>query len=325
MSQPWDLSLLWKFLRFRLKSCKPSTIISEMSALAHFGAHSGYLLATSRHDADSVMYRRICDMRAQLTIDYKQVNDAPGPDGPDQSCPLGFRVVEMILSALGVFSFRSFAAHSRYTRHHIIGSALQHSAGMRFGHFAARMYTIASFHWSARDRAFILLTDWHRYSGLRRYTLSFPLRPMRRPLRYAVRATDGTHLAFLSAAQLLFWHFSLLCSAGETVVFAPIAPAVAPERGDRQRWLRSILLAAIPLSQRAARRLVSAVTPHSFRPGLAGDLLLAGESFDVILRLLRWMSKRVARMYAERPALCSFMDVWQFRSVKQVGVDYVAR
>ena len=65
-------------MRFRLKACKPSTIISEMSALAHFGAHFGFLLATSRHDADSVMYRRICDMRAQLTIDYKRVNDAPG-------------------------------------------------------------------------------------------------------------------------------------------------------------------------------------------------------------------------------------------------------
>ena len=134
-------------------------------------------------------------------------------------------------------------------------------------------------------------------------------------------SVSGRH----TCKQILFWHFSLLRSTGETVVFAPIAPGVAPERSDRQRWLRSVLLAALPLSQRRTRALVSSVTPHSFRPGLAGDLLMAGEPLDVVMRLCRWLSARVARVYAERPSLCSFMDTAGFCSIRQVGVDYVAQ
>ena len=321
----WDLPLLWLFMLFRLRSCKPATIISEMSALAHFGAHFGYLRATSKHDGDSVMYRRVCNMRSQLTIDYrlsKPLQDRP--EAPEQTCPLGVRAVEMILSALGIFSFRSFAAQSRYTRHHVVACVLQHAAAMRFGHFPARMYTVAMFRWSARHKAFILVTDWHRYSGVHRYTIYFRLHSRFTSTQYTVRRPGGGVLASLCPASVLFWHFSLLRKAGETVVFAPLVPGTAPVRAARQRWLRAVLLAAIPTHESAARRMVFAVTPHAFRPGLAGDLLAEGVPFDVIMRVCRWWSERVARMYAERPSLCSFLSSAGFCRVRQVGADYVA-
>ena len=242
----WDLALLWAFMLFRLRSCKPATIISEMSALAHFGAHYGKLLATSKHDGDSVMYRRVCNMRAQLTIDYRLRKPLQTkPEAPDQTCPLGGRAVELILSALRVFSFRSFAAHSRYTRHHVVGCVLQHAAAMRFGHFPARMYTVAMFRWSARDKAFVLATDWHRYSGVHRYTIYFRLHSRFAATRYTIRTTGGAVLASVCPASVLFWHFSLLRRDRESVVFAPMAPGVAPVRADRQRWLWAVLLAAI--------------------------------------------------------------------------------
>ena len=71
--------------------------------------------------------------------------------------------------------------------------------------------------------------------------------------------------------------------------------------------------------------MVLLVTPHSFRPGLAGDLLRAKQSYDVIMRICRWASRKVARMYAQRPALGSFLESSQFRVIQQMGTDYVAR
>ena len=67
--------------------------------------------------------------------------------------------------------------------------------------------------------------------------------------------------------------------------------------------MRMVLLAAIPRSDTVARELVLKVTPHSWRPGLAGDMLAEGTSDAERMRRCRWLSKRVADMYAERPSL----------------------
>lgn len=40
---------------------------------------------------------------------------------------------------------------------------------------------------------------------------------------------------------------------------------------ERRRWLQRVLWAALPLDQQAARKMVTDVTPHAFRAGLAGD------------------------------------------------------
>ena len=68
--QPWDMGLLWRYMSFRGSSCKPPTVTSGLSALAHFGARCNQLLATSKHDNDSVMYRQIAMLKHQLAIDY---------------------------------------------------------------------------------------------------------------------------------------------------------------------------------------------------------------------------------------------------------------
>ena len=83
------------------------------------------------------------------------------------------------------------------------------------------------------------------------------------------------------------------------MAFDPNGDGSAPDRTARQRWLRDLLLTALPDTETAARALVLHVTPHSFRSGLAGDLLRAGEQLSAIMQACRWWSERVARMYAE--------------------------
>ena len=56
---PWDLQLLWQYMSFRGRTCKPQTVTASLSALAYFGVQFNNLLPTSKHDSDSLMYRQL--------------------------------------------------------------------------------------------------------------------------------------------------------------------------------------------------------------------------------------------------------------------------
>ena len=269
-------------------------------------------------DHDSLSYRKICNLRAQLVLDYQHGRGRGQLAREVKSTPLGFHMVELMLSALRLYNFRAFDSLQHFDRHQVVASLLQHSAGMRFGHFAARMYEISAFAWSSASSEFVLSTDWHRYSGVHRYAIRFPAQPRRRALRYNVYTQDGKVVCTLTAAKVLMWHFSLLRSHGGSIVIDPSCDGSKPDRLSRQRWLRGLLLASLPDSETAARALVIHVTPHSFRPGVAGDLLLAGEHLSSIMQFCRWWSERVARMYAERPALSSARSSRAFHTVHAV-------
>ena len=59
----------------------------------------------------------------------------------------------------------------------------------------------------------------------------------------------------------------------------------------------------MPTNEIRAIAMLDNVTPHSFRPGLAGDLLADGNTLDAIAVECRWHGARIVRMYAERMAL----------------------
>lgn len=299
----WDRALLWKYMQFRAQTCKPGTVVSNLSALTHFGSRRNYVLPTSRFDGDPSLRRDVTNMKRQLHLDYREKHGGVAAAyGPDQCCPMDNTAVCIILTALKIFSRKSFMAKSRFTRMHVVGSVMQHSRGMRFGHFIARMYTWQAFLWSHGKQSYTLVTDWHRYSGKHRYFLSFPVKPKLLALRYVLHPTP-TSTVVLSAGTIMRWHFQWMRSVGETVVFCPRGPGVTPDRAARQKWLRLILSLALPKDDTAARAAISEVTPHAFRPGLANDLIADGMPFQDMMRFCRWASERVARMYAARPTL----------------------
>lgn len=308
---PWDLALLWDYLRFRAASCKPQTVVSGLSALAHFGARFGHLLATSKHDSDSVTYRRLSMLKRQLAIDFHDLHGGV-LYGPNRCTPLGRRDVSLLLSAFGVNDKASFLRLQRRERHHLAITVMQHSAAMRFGHFPARAYVWQQF--IAENGCYRLMTDWHRYSGRHRYCLRFEQSPASRARWYRLRDTQGVVVADVSAATIMSWHFEQLRLSGEHTVFAPSSSGVST-RLERQQWLRQALLQALPLSETRARAMVEHVTPHSFRPGLAGDLLEEGMSLDAIASECRWHGRRIVRMYAERESLSAVRRTDGFRTI----------
>jgi len=192
---------------------------------------------------------------------------------------------------------------------------MQHTAAMRFGHFAVRAYVIRQFKQDHYSGDISLLTDWHRYSGRRRYRLEFSALPTEKSKWYAVRDSQGNVVVHLSAAMIMRWHFDQLQQAGEQTVFAPIADGQC-SRQERQTWIRGALLSALPLDEQSARAMVNDVTPHSFRPGLAGDLLAEGKQLGAIAIECRWKGPRIVRIYAERMALSDARRGVRFRRVR---------
>ena len=304
MHEQWNAFVLWKYLVFRSQKCKPTSVFSCVSALAHFGTLHGFVLPTTKFDNDSLLYRQIKNMKREISLRYRAKHGIAGATyDVQQSTPLGNDSVSLICSAFSIDGECAFLVLCRRDRHHVAASVMQHTCGMRFGHFLSRAYRRSAFTRDAHG-SFRLITDWHRYSGRRSYCLEFERSPRWSCLRYNVYRADGTRYATVTAASILQWHFSQLQRAGESLVFAPEL-GEAPSRMKRKRWLQDTLLQALPLSDGDARRHVDAVSPHAFRAGLAGDLLRAGVPPQSIAIWCRWWSMRAMRMYADRQELCA--------------------
>ena len=221
----------------------------------------------------------------------------------------------MMLSAFRIFDESSFNALPRRDRHELNAATMQHTTGMRFGHFLYRTYTVDTLTFGA-DGAIRLVTDWHRYSGMRRYCLEFPKVPRWECLQYTVVDEQGHVRACITAADVLRWHVSRLRRDGERALYAPFANK-SPTRRTRRNWLRATMWQALPMADSRARRAISKLTPHAFRAGLAGDLHRAGVPWDVIAVWCRWVSAQAMRMYASRSPLASLRVVTGFRLLRQ--------
>ena len=310
----WNAFVLWKYMCFRARRCKPTTIFSCLSALAHCGVMHGFVLPTTKFDGHPLMYKQIKNMKREISLRYQAAHGAAGATfDVKQSAPLGNGTVSLLLSAFQVCAKRAFRRLRRADRHHIVASMMQHTCGMRFGHFLSRGYRITSFFKDANG-SFRLMTDWHRYSGQRTYCLEFDVLPRWACLRYAVSAVDGTHLTTLTAAEVMQWHFEQLQQAGESLVFEPVRGHPI-SRVQRKQWLQQAILEALPASDVTVRRRVALVSPHAFRAGLAGDLLRSGVAPQSIAIWCRWWSMRAMRMYAERRELLADRQTKSFRPI----------
>ena len=315
----WDLQLVWDYLRHRATTCKPETVKQILTKLAHFGARCNFVLATSKFDGDPAMFRSVTKMKRQLAIDARKEAKQAGLtyEPVDRCTPVGCASVGMLLSAFRLTSEERFLELSRRDRHHIAAAMMQHTGGMRFGQFRDRKYTLEAFLVDARSASIRLVTDWSRYAGRRQFAIEFASSPRFQCMWYHVYAPNGDLIDSYPAATLLHWHFAQLRRAGERQVFAPVLGEEC-SREDRQAWLREVLLLALPVNERQARGAVEDVTPHSFRPGLAGDLFREGVSMQRTGSICRWNTPRVVRMYAERPCLAFFRLTNGFRLIERL-------
>ena len=306
---PWNAILLWRYLLMRSETCKPSSISSCLSALSACSLRYNHLLPTQKSDGDSLLRRQLVNMKREIAIRY---NEGKGKNVEvKKSTPLAKQDVELMLSSLQVWDEARFNKLSRRDRHEVNACTMQHGCAMRFGHFLYRAYTVDMLLFGA-DGAVRLVTDWHRYSGMRRYCLQFVRVPRWSCLSYDVRDVAGVRRTTLTAGTILRWHVARLRRDGESVLYRPFAHKTAT-RKSRRDWLRQLLWQALPADEVAARRAVAHVTPHAFRAGLGGDMHRAGVAWDTIAVWCRWLSYRAMRMYASRPSLSTLRTSTTFR------------
>ena len=126
----WDLDLVWEYLQFRARTCKPETIKQVLTKLGHFGARHKFIFATSKFDGDAYAYRSVGKMKKQLAINARDAAKDAGVayEPVDRCTPVGKKaVVSMMLSGFALTSEERFNALSREDRHHVAGSVMQHT------------------------------------------------------------------------------------------------------------------------------------------------------------------------------------------------------
>ena len=310
---PWDVDVLYNYMLMRSETCAPSTLTSCFTQLAHFGVDFGFILPNSKHDGgDPVLRKGVQRIKKQLNIDYADKAAQRGETITVHHCTaLGNGAVSLILSTLQVRSESAFNQLSRVDRFNVAISPLMHTAGMRFGHFLYRSYSVHSFV-RGRGGSFHLVTDWSRFQEGTKFCLQFPAAPRYQCQRYVVAGVRGAPNVTVTAAEVMRWHFARLHRDGEASVFAPVR-GERPKYEDRKQWLRATLRAALPTSEVAALALVDDVSPHSFRSGAASDLLREGVSIQMIASICRWHAVKAIRLYAERPTLSMSRSTNGFR------------
>ena len=157
---PWDIDVLYDYMKMRSATCSPTTLDQCFTMLAYFGVNSGFLLPNSKFDGgDPILRKNVSRLKKQLRIDSATKARDAGVNINVQRCtPLDGRTVELLLSAFRVYTKQRFRSLPRADRHYTVANLMQHTAGMRFGHFLYRSYTVHSF---ARDTSgsFHLATD----------------------------------------------------------------------------------------------------------------------------------------------------------------------
>ena len=145
---PWDSAIIWKYLRLLSKTCRPATITSKLSMLAHYGARCGHVLPVSKHEQPSLLYKRIVQMRKQLVLDAASAV-ATDTRTPNAKLAIDNRSVVAILRRHAVTDAASFYRLCDQTQRYVLLSVMQHTRGLRFGHFVHRQYKPKDFkqHW----------------------------------------------------------------------------------------------------------------------------------------------------------------------------------
>ena len=287
--QPWAARPLWDYLLFRSASCAPKTILSILSKLAHKSIEFGHVLPLQKHEHPTILHKHVRRMVRELQLRHAR-SATPKLAG---STPLGGEEISTMLRMFAVSNKISFCRLPHACRHHIAVSAMQHTAGLRFGHFIFRNYTKAALIWTSLGAT--LLTNWQRYPGKSCAAIVFPFKPRWRCFKYVYNARGN----FITAADILRWHVAAMSL--QDLLFEPI-PGRQADRGDRQRWLRAVCQGCFTISTHASHALMN-VTPHSFRGGMAVDMLGEGASLEQIAARGRWLSRKAVKLYAGKCTL----------------------
>ena len=167
--------------------------------------------------------------------------------------------------------------------------------------------------WSQAEKSFKMTSDWRKMKRKGSFTLSFPEHSRFESLKYKWYSQDGEERGSFTSATILRWQQRAMREHGEKTWFSPTG-TTEPTQAQFQAWLRLsfAMLLMLPTEERNA--LVNAITPHSFRAGLASDMEREGVPRPIIMKHGRWTSPKAMTQYA-RDGLGQRLRAYSFRVI----------
>ena len=131
---------------------------------------------------------------------------------------------------------------------------------------------------------------------------------------YAAYTSEGRVRHTFTAANVLRWHMRTVGSRAGRDVLEPVSDKVLSS-AEFQAWLRSSFRALLVEDAREVAAVVAAITPHSFRAGLAGDMEHENVPRQRMKRAGRWDSDRAMEDYL-RPRMAQRLRRLQYRAIR---------
>lgn len=291
---PWKIQEVKAYLEWRAGSNNVRSLAQIKCMLKHCGLCYDYLLPTAKGEGPAGLRLQLAMVTKSIGKgERKQLASIGKSAAPKRSLGLGKVAVSLLFSAYSATTRSGFAALDRDTRHHLVTSVSMHTGCMRY-ELIRQLRKSGSFRWSQPDQCWRAASDWHKMK--RRtdgYTVAFAWEPQFQAMVYDAYASDGSVEGTFTAAHILQWHMDIEESQEASDLFDPSDKSSAAF----QKWLRASFRALLMEDAAEVEALVAAITPHSFRAGIAGDLERESVPRPRIKKLGRWSSDRAMEQY----------------------------
>ena len=327
----WSIKTIGPYLRWRAKRNGTASIAQIKSKLKHCAICYDYLLPTAKGEGPAKLRLQLAMVSRELAKqERKRKLKAGMPTGPKRSLALGHVAVGMLFSAYGAISEVAFKALPEVVRRNLVKSVCMHTGGMRF-QLVRELYAKGKARWSQPSSAYMMAADWDkmkRRTGM--YSIKFPKYPKYNAMVYQVYDRNGKVMQTFTAATVLRWHIEHEGSRRCKDLFAS-AHGGAPSANRFKQWLRASFRMLLKGNKTEVEAMVRAITPHSFRAGMAGDLEREDVSRQTIKKMGRWHSDRAMELYmrdglAQRLRKIQFWCIeWKRKHVKRVLTSHTKK
>lgn len=313
--KPWKIKIVRPYLEWRALTNNARSLTQIKCMLKHCGICYNNLLPTAAMEHPACLRIQLSLITRQVGKQAKKRMAAVGKStAPKQSLALGKIAISLLFSAYRATTRKGFKACGRKTRHWLAMCIAMHTGCMRF-ELMRQLRKSGSFRWSQPDQCWRAKSDWHKMKRQsNEYAVEFPQKPVHAAMVYHQFANDGSVQLSFTAAQVLRWQMDIENSEWACDLFAPTDLTSA----GFKKWIRVSFSALLVEDQTEVRALVEAMTPHSFRAGMASDLERENVPRSRIKRIGRWHSDRAMEKYF-RDGLAQRLCRIRFQSIARKG------
>ena len=290
----WVIDVIARYLWWR--SRRSGSLAQIKCRLKHCGLCYNHLLPTARGEGPATLRLQLAMVTAVILKKRKKAMKAAGKStAVKRSLALGRVAVGMLFSAYGATSKKGFAMLPDNIQAMLSRCPSMHTGCMRFG-LLKDLWKQARLRWSDIDKTHRMASDWTKMKRAGSFTIPFPAEPSFSAMRYPMYSKTGVETGSFTAADVLSWRVNTTGSRNARRLFGS-RHSGRPDRGAFQWFLRTSFRRLLIGKSQEVEALVRAITPHSFRAGMASDLHRQGVAIKVIMKLGRWYSERAMRQY----------------------------